>query len=204
MKTKLAMTAMILAGGKSSRMGQDKALLKFGGRTLLEHLTALMKPIFSETLVIVDEREKLKGLDLSNSKVYEDLPKGKGPLAGIYTGLLYSRNKMSCVFTCDMPFVDEPLIRQLTRFWEEDYDVVCLEGPQGNYQPFPGIYARSARYVMSFLLNRGEGSMKKFLEVTSVKPLILEEERIEVLTNMNTFQDYYRVLRQKNEQTFSS
>lgn len=198
------MTAMILAGGKSSRMGQDKALLKFGDRTLLEHLAALMKPIFSETLVILDEREKTNNLDLSDAKVYEDLPKGKGPLAGIYTGLLYSKNEMSCVFTCDMPFVDEPLIHQLTGFWEQDYDAVCLEVPQGNYQPFPGIYARSARYVMGFLLNRGEGSMKKFLEVASVKPLVLEEEKIEVLMNMNTIQDYYRVLKQKNEQTFSS
>ena len=198
------MTAIILAGGKSSRMGQDKALLKFGETTLLEHLAALIKPIFSETLVIVDDRKKLNDLDLTHVKVYEDLVKEKGPLAGIYTGLLYSRNKTSCVFTCDMPFVDEPLIRQLAYFREEDYDAVCLEDPEGNYQPFPGIYARSARHMMSFLLNRGEGSMKRFLEVASVKPLILKEERIEVLTNMNTVQDYYRVLRQKNEQTFSS
>ena len=198
------MTAMILAGGKSSRMGQDKSLLKFGETTLLEHLTILIVPIFNETLVIVNEKEKLKDLDLTPVKVYEDLVKEKGPLAGIHTGLLYSRNEMSCVFTCDMPFVDEPLIRRLTHFWEEDYDVVCLEDPEGNYQPFPGIYARSARHVMGFLLNRGEGSMKKFLEVASVKPLILEEERIEILTNMNTIQDYFRVLKQKNEQTFSS
>lgn len=204
MKTKLTMTAIILAGGKSSRMGQDKALLQFGETTLLEHLAALMKPIFNETLVIVNERGKLKRLNLSDAKVYEDLPQGKGPLAGIYTGLLYSKNEMSCVFTCDMPFVDEPLIRQLANFWEEDYDVVCLEDPEGNDQPFPGIYARSARHVISYLLNRGEGSMKKFLDVATVKPLILEEERIEVLTNMNTVLDYYRVLKQKNEQTFSS
>ncbi len=198
------MTAVILAGGKSSRMGQDKALLKFGETTFLEHLATLIKPIFSETLVIVNDKEKLKDLHLTPAKVYEDLLKEKGPLAGIYTGLLYSRNKTSCVFTCDMPFVDEPLIRQLACFREEDYDAVCLEDPEGNYQPFPGIYARSARHRMSFLLNRGEGSMKRFLEVASVKPLVLKEERIEVLTNMNTLQDYYRVLRQKNEQTFSS
>ena len=197
MHQKFPVTLMILAGGKSSRMGQDKALLKFGDKTLLENLVDLASPIFSETLVIVDERTKLNGLDLGEANVYEDLIKDQGPLAAIYTGLVYSENSASCVFTCDMPFVDDFIVRELVEFWGEGFDVVCLEEPEGNYQPFPGIYRRESRSFIRSLLNRGENSMKRFLQVASVKPLVLQREKIEVLTNMNYIEDYYQVLKQK-------
>ncbi len=190
---------MILAGGKSSRMGQDKALLKFGERTLLEHLVALLEPLFKETLIIVNDRQKLEGLELGRAKAYEDLLKEEGPLAAIYTGLQYSRYPASSVFTCDMPFIDEFLVRQLVGFWEEGYDVICIEEPEGEYQPFPGVYLRASRHLIRSLLNKGRESMKAFIEVANLKPLVLQETKIRVLTNMNTIEDYYRVLKEKEE-----
>jgi molybdopterin-guanine dinucleotide biosynthesis protein A len=193
------MTAMILAGGKSSRMGQDKALLKFGAKTLLENLTALLEPLFKEILVIVNDRVKCQRLKLGRAKVYEDLLKERGPLAAIYTGLQYSASPASCILTCDMPFIDERFISELVRFWEEGCDAICIEEPEGECQPFPGIYARSSRHLIRSLLNRGRDSMKGFLEVASLKPLVLQKKKIQVLTNMNTIEDYYRVLREKEK-----
>lgn len=197
MSRKIRMTAVILAGGKSSRMGRDKALLKFGETTILENLTELAARIFCEVLVIAEDRAKLKGLDLGSAKVYEDLLKERGPLAAVYTGLQYSRTEASFVFTCDMPFMDEVLVRELVDFWEEDFDVICLEDPEGKYEPFPGIYARSARHLIRSFLDRGKDSLWRYFEVATVKPLVLQKERIRVLTNMNTIEDYYRVLKEK-------
>ncbi len=197
-RSKFPFTAIILAGGKSSRMGQDKALLKFGEKTILEHLLALVSPLFSETLVIVNDQTKLRGLDLAGAEVREDWVKDRGPLAAIYTGLLYSRNPASCVLTCDMPLIDEGIIRELVGFWEEDYDVICLEEPEGNYQPFPGIYFRSTRHLIRSFLDRGENSMKGYLQSATVKSLILQKEKIELLTNMNYIEDYCRILREKD------
>jgi molybdopterin-guanine dinucleotide biosynthesis protein A len=200
MKEKLSVTGIILAGGKSSRMGQDKAFLPWGSRTvLLEHLTSVLTSLFDETLIITDHRERFEKLSLGKVKVYEDLIKGKGPLGGLYTGLCYSENRASCVLTCDMPFVDEIFLRDLVSFWGEDHDVFCLESPEGKLEPFPGVYARSLRYLTHLLLERGEGAMSRFLEVAVVKPLVLKEEKIRVLTNMNTIEDYYRVLKEKEE-----
>lgn len=199
MKERLPLTGIILAGGKSSRMGRDKALLRFGDQTLLEHLAFLLGSIFEETLIVVDEKDKLEGLALGETKVYEDLVKARGPLGGIYTGLCYSKSKASCVLTCDMPWVDEVILQKLVNFWGEDDDVLCLENPQGELEPFPGVYSRSSRYLMRLLLERGEAAMHRFLEVAVVKPLVLKEEKIRVLTNMNTIEDYYRVLREKEE-----
>ena len=199
MRPKLPLTGMILAGGKSSRMGQDKALLRWGEKTILEHLAFLLESIFEETLIVVDQKTKLDGLALGQARVYEDLLKNKGPLGGIYTGLCYSRNRASCTLTCDMPFVDDVILRELVDFWDEEQDALCLENPTGSLEPFPGIYARSARHLIHLLLERDEGSMHRFLEVAVVKPLEVKEERIRVLTNMNDVRDYRRVLKEKEE-----
>jgi len=199
MKEKLSMTGIILAGGKSSRMGRDKAFLRFGDGTLLEHLVFLLESIFEETLIVVGQKDKLEGLALGKTKVYEDLIKARGPLGGIYTGLCYSKSKASCILTCDMPLVDEVILRELVNFWGEDDDVLCLENPQGELEPFPGVYSRSSRHLIRLLLERGEAAMHRFLEVAVVKPLVLKEEKIRVLTNMNTIEDYYRVLKEKEE-----
>lgn len=199
MKEKLSLTGIILAGGKSSRMGQDKAFLRLGSRALLEHLTTVLASLFEETLIVTNCRDRFKKLSLGKVKVYEDLIKGRGPLAGLYTGLCYSANRANCVLTCDMPFVDEIFLRDLVSFWEDDQDGLCLENPEGRLEPFPGIYARSSRRLIHLLLERGEGAMHHFLEVAVVKPLVLKEEKIRVLTNMNTLEDYYRVLKEKEE-----
>ena len=106
MTDRLAFTAMILAGGKSLRMGRDKALLPYRQKTFLEILVSLSVDLFQETLVIVNDKEKLKGLDLQDAKIYEDLIKDKGPLAAIHTGPLYSRSEACVILSCDMPRVD--------------------------------------------------------------------------------------------------
>ncbi len=186
-------------------MGQDKALLKFGEKTLLERLVDLGTILFNETLVIVNEKAKLGGLDLGEAHIYEDLIEGRGPLAAIYTGLLYSKELASCVFTCDMPFVDELLIRELVSFWEGDFDVVCFKLSEESYQPFPGIYRRSSRFLIRLLLDHGENSMRQFFEIADIKSVVLPQERIEVLTNMNHVGDYHRALKQMEQSdAFSS
>ncbi len=197
MGSKFSMTGIILAGGKSSRMGRDKALLKFGEKTLLENLIHLSDRTFNETLVIVNDKSKLDGLDLGSTHAYEDLIQERGPLAALYTGLVYSKNPDACVLTCDMPFVDDFILNELAEFWEVGYDAICIEEPEGNYQPFPGIYRRSCRGIIKSLIDRGENAMKCFLQITSVKSLILEKEKIEILTNMNCLEDYYQVLKEK-------
>jgi len=149
--------------------------------------------------VIVNDQTKLRGLDLAGAEVREDWVKDCGPLAAIYTGLLYSRQAASCVFTCDMPLVDQELIRDLVGFWEEGYDAVCLEQAPGRYQPFPGIYLRSGRHLMRSLLDKGENSMQRFLECSSVKPLVLGREKIRLLANLNYIEDYYRILKEKDD-----
>ena len=199
MRGPISMTAIILAGGKSSRMGKDKALLKFGEKTILENLVDFTSGIFSETFVIVNETMKIESLNLREANVYVDLVKNQGPLGGIYTGLVYSRNLANFVFTCDMPFIDECTIDKLVEFWEADCDVICFEKPEGDYEPFPGIYSRGSRSLIKLLLDVGENSMRRLFEIATVKPVLLEKEEVKVLTNMNYREDYDRALKEREK-----
>jgi len=80
-------TGIILSGGKSSRMGSDKALLTVGDETIIERITDLMKSIFSDVHIVTNTPEDYKFL---NIPLYEDIFKNKGPLSGIHSGLHHS------------------------------------------------------------------------------------------------------------------
>lgn len=184
----LPLTGVVLAGGKSSRMGRDKALLKWGAGTLVENIVSLLCRTFAQTLVIVDRRAKLEGLDLKSAAVYEDVLKDRGPLGGIYTALLYSDHAACCVLTCDMPHVGENLLAELCA--ETADGALCFEGPEGRCHPFPGIYHARNRGLMRRFIERGELSMKRFLEAARAASIPMPREQGAALANMNTREDY--------------
>lgn len=196
-ENKIPMTAVILAGGKSSRMGCDKALLGFGDETILEDLTRLTTSIFSETLIITSRSKNYQSLNLHGAVVLNDFLENKGPLAGLYTGLAYSTHQTSCVLTCDMPLVDEAFLRSLASFWQKEYDAVCPEDSGGRLQPFPGIYRRPSRHFIRLLLDRGETTMRRLFDVLVIRPLVLGQKESEALLNMNTPADYETAFEKK-------
>ena len=198
-QSKVPMTALILAGGKSSRMGCDKALLKFGDETNLEDLVQLTTSIFSETFIIANQNKNYQDLNLRGAVIFHDFWEYKGPLVGLYMGLSYSTHQVNCVLTCDMPLVDAPLLRELAAFWQEGYDAVCPQDSDGRLQPFPGIYSRSSRYFIRLLLDRGETAMKRLFEVLVIRSLVLGEKESEVLINMNTPEEYKLISERKKE-----
>lgn len=96
-------TAIILAGGKSRRMGRDKAFIKIGGKTFIERIIEMLKPLFREIIIVTNEPEKFKGLDV---RIVRDIKPNCGPLSGIHSGLVYSKTELNFVVACDMPFLD--------------------------------------------------------------------------------------------------
>ena len=192
-QNKVPMTALILAGGKSSRMGCDKALLKFGEGTLLENLVQLTTSLFSETFIIASQGKNYQRLNLRGAVILNDFWENKGPMVGLYTGLSYSPHQVSCVLTCDMPLVDASLLRKLALFWQEGHDAVWPEDSEGRWQPFPGIYCRSSHHFIRLLLDRGETAMHRLFDILVIRPLVLGKKESEVLANINTPEDYRRV-----------
>lgn len=104
-------TGVLLAGGKSRRMGEDKRYLVVGEQTLLERGLAVLRSIFREVLVVIAQDSPPLDVD---ARVVRDLVPDCGSLGGLYTGLMQATTPYIFVVACDMPFLDPAVIAQFT------------------------------------------------------------------------------------------
>ncbi len=187
--------AIILAGGESTRMGFDKALLPFSGKTLLEDICQKLCPFFEQIYVVVEDAQKVNRLELFGAKICQDLMPKAGPLAGLYTGLCQSIYALNMVFSVDMPFVDEACISKLIHaIGENPTDACCFETPDGNLQPFPGVYSKEARSWMRLLIDQNVKSMKRLFQVIDCQRVLFEDPGSPVFKNLNQTEDYWAAL----------
>ena len=149
-------TALILAGGDSRRMGQDKATLVLDGKSLLERVTGTMQAIFSR--VIVSVRQPRVGLELP--QVCDEVT-ASGPLAGLIAGLAQADTPWVFAVACDMPFVSPALVVKLADFRPGHQAVVPMVG--GHPQPLAAFYAASALEAMRTSLASGDLSLRGML-----------------------------------------
>ena len=132
-------TGVILAGGASSRFGSNKALAELEGRRLIGHPARRLENIFTHLLLVTNSPETYGFL---NWPMTGDIFAGKGPLAGIHAALLASSTDRIFVCGCDMPFLEEKLIRYLCAI-SSGYDVT-LPVHENGYEPLCAVYNRSA------------------------------------------------------------
>jgi molybdenum cofactor guanylyltransferase len=104
-------TGVLLAGGKSRRMGEDKRYLVVGEETLLERGLGVLRSVFQEVLVVIAQDSPPVGVD---ARVVRDLVPECGGLGGLYTGLMRATTSSIFVVACDMPFLDRTVIAQFT------------------------------------------------------------------------------------------
>ena len=130
-------TGIILAGGRSSRMGSNKARIKIAGISCIERVMNALRPVAGEILIIADPAE-YAGL---GATVYPDILKEGGPLAGICTGLLRSATEENIFAPCDMPFLCPELYRHLLRISPRHEITIPSLGKE--VYPLCGVYLRS-------------------------------------------------------------
>src|ERR1700753_528520 len=131
----------ILAGGASSRMGEDKSRLRIGGRTFVDQLAASLKPLVSR-VSLVSSRDDAAAHGL---EVVRDIHLGCGALGGIHAALAGCRASRAFVVSCDLPFVTRGLFERLEEFGiRQGVDAVAPVQEDGRHQPLCAIYARAA------------------------------------------------------------
>ncbi len=163
-------TGLILSGGESQRMGQDKASLLFSGRTLLEQVASVLQPLFKD--IIVSTRMPRPDSDLPQ---VSDHPAHKGPLAGLIAGLEHANTSWVFVVACDMPFIIPQLVEYLSGL-RDGFDAV-VPVVSGHPQPMAAFYSRHSLDVFHGLMNDGaSNSMRELLDRLSVN--YVDEEKL--------------------------
>lgn len=187
------MTAVILAGGRSSRMGSNKALLPYRGGRFIEAIYRQLQELFPEVLLVTDHPEQYQFIPCR--KVPDRYP-GLGALAGLQAGLYHATTPHIFAVACDMPQLDSTLIRRLAALRNEA-DVVIPEGQNGP-EPLHALYSALCLPFMEQALGSDVRRIVSFFPRVRVKQLSREwvaaiDPAFDSFRNINTPDDYYHL-----------
>ena len=175
-------TGIILAGGKSSRMGSDKGFLMFNGKPFVQHIIDAMTGFVSEILIVSNNPD----YDTFGLKRVNDIIENAGPLAGIYSGLNVSKTKYNLILSCDVPLITSNILKKLIdETSNDDADIVQVES-QGKAMPLIAIYKNSCKEIFFSLLKKGEKRLQFAVNQCKVKSIILNSQDEKSTINVNT------------------
>lgn len=187
-------TAVVLAGGKSSRMGRPKSLLLFDGEPLILHIVRALQRLFAETVIVAAPDQDLPDLP---AIVVRDEVAYQGPVGGIYYGLKAAGGNFCFVTSCDVPFLNPSLISYLIS-QISDHDAVVPRW-ENRFQPLHAVYRTSVLPLLKEQLEHGE--LRPVYLFDKVQTCKIGEEEIRrfdpeglSFLNMNTPDDYQHAL----------
>ena len=190
-------TGMILSGGKSTRMGEDKAFIEIEGISIINRVQSLLRTLFNEIIIVTNKRERFANLD---AKTYSDLLPERGALGGLYTGLFFSSYSYSFCVACDMPFLKQSVIEYLiTKI--PGYDVIVPRTIDG-LQPLHAIYSKSCIGPIRKVMELGKHRITDFYPLVKVR--MIEEDEFssldpikESFINVNTPEELLLIQKRK-------
>ncbi len=187
-------TGVILAGGSSSRMGRNKALMEIEGETIITREYRTLAALFHEVIIVTNTPEEYGFIPC---RKVSDIYPGAGSIAGLHAGLAASNTENIFVAACDMPFLNPDLIRLLCKNAGDSEAVVPLNC-EGLREPLHAVYNRSMLDKMRDAIEDGDKSILHLLD--RVKTSLLPANRIAPITgalesfsNVNTMDEYERV-----------
>ncbi|HOP41503.1 MAG TPA: molybdenum cofactor guanylyltransferase [Geobacteraceae bacterium] len=192
-ETKIStVTGVILAGGNSSRMKSNKALLPYRGELFIERIHRKLSGIFRDVLLVTNTPESYRFL---RCPTVPDVYPAMGSLAGIHAGLSSCKTPYVFVTACDMPHLNTSLIRRLVG-GINCQDVIIPES-DGGLEPLHAVYGKGALPIMENALSRGnrkivECCAKLNATVISKEEVALFDPDFLSFANINTPEDYYR------------
>ena len=181
----------ILTGGRSSRMGQDKALLEVDGKPLIQIIAANVKQALGE-VTLVGSKAKYARLGMP---VIEDIHPGLGPLAGVHAALRHSRKPLVLVVGCDMPFLNAQFLEHLAQVAAvADAEVTVAESADYGLESLCAVYNQSTLPHIEAALEHGELKVAMLYDKVRVRKLSTDECRGFnpqgiLFSNVNTPQD---------------
>ncbi len=167
-------SCIVLAGGKALRLGRDKVLETVGNRSLLQRVILSLSLFKSDIIMVTAAEQSLPQLvDYPKLKVVTDIYPGKGAMGGIYTGLTVSGSPYNLVVACDMPFLNQALLRYMMHL-AGDFDLV-IPRLSDKVEPLHAIYSKDCLAPIENLLKQGSLSIIELLSLVRVRYVEAEE-----------------------------
>jgi len=174
-------TGILLAGGKSSRMGTDKGFLKLNNKSFTEYSIEALQPLVSQLLIVSNNPD----YDVFKIKRVDDLIKDAGPLAGIYSGLKHSKTEYNLVLSCDIPLIKAGILEKLIDAQDGYQDVVQIVS-NGKSMPLIAMYKKTCVTTFYKLLLNEERRLHVAINQCKVKNIVLNPENDFFTKNINT------------------
>lgn len=184
-----AATGVILSGGRSLRMGEDKAFIEIEGMPIVQRICRLFLLLFQEVIIITSRKERYLQFGV---KVYEDIIPDLGALGGLYTAITSASFSYSFVVACDMPFLRRNVIEYLIQK-RDDYDVIIPRTWDG-LQPLHAIYSKNCLEAIQTVLKQNKRRIIDFLPLVHTNIVDSSEfysldPDMESFININTPED---------------
>lgn len=185
MEGKHNINGIILAGGKSERMGTSKAFLEFQRKPFIWYCIEALKPLTKEIIVVSDDPR----FDAFPTTRISDEIKESGPVGGLYSGLNYSNTQFNLVMSCDVPCIQTSILQRLVDALDENLDVIQLASEEKSH-PLLALYQKGCTDYLKQQLENDERRLRKVVAPLKTKTLIITGEEANQLRNINTKKEY--------------
>jgi molybdenum cofactor guanylyltransferase len=187
-------TAFVLTGGRSSRMGSDKALLSWAGETLLQRTLAIAREACGQVVIC-----GARGLYGKFGNVIEDADAGHGPLSGIQAALHASQSNLNLILSVDLPLMTAEFLAWLLQQAQSGEQRITAPEAQGRLQPLCAVYHRDVARIVDEAMANADFKVTRLFEHTTTRIITELELRAagfepSIFTNVNTPEDYKSLL----------
>jgi len=174
-------TGIILAGGKSSRMGSDKGFLELNGNTFISLIIEAVKPLVKDIIIVSNN----SAYDQFGHQRVDDMIEDAGPVAGLYSGLYHSKTEHNLVVSCDVPLIKTAVLNTLIDGFDADFDVIQLQS-QNKTIPLIALYKKQCMDTFWELLQNDERRLRFAVDRLNTKTIILDGKFDKFVKNINT------------------
>ncbi|MCD2257737.1 molybdenum cofactor guanylyltransferase [Psychroserpens luteolus] len=174
-------TGIILAGGKSSRMGYEKGLVMYKNKPFIAHVIHAAETLVNEVIIVSNN----KNYDQFNLKRVNDMMLNTGPLAGLYSGLYHSTTQDNLVLSCDIPLITKELLEQLISKVSVKDDIVQVS-VKGRTNPLLAVYKKHCMMSCLKTIESGERRLQTFVNQQNTKTITLKSSLEKYTQNINT------------------
>lgn len=177
---------VILAGGKSSRMGQDKAMLTLNGKTFMDYICETCAE-FEEKLIA---RGNQKEISQKDWRTISDIYMERGPIGGLHSALSVCQSDALFCISCDSPFVTSSLVEKLCKEMDDMTDAVVVMEENGRMHPLCAVYQKNVASILEEQICNGNNRMMEALRHIQVKYVNISNATVHQLSNINTQEAY--------------